>query len=181
MLSLSYGAQDLHCTMWDLSLHPMDSLVVAHGLSCPKGMWDLSFLTRDPTWVSCVVRQILSHWTTGKSLIHIFGSLSSLHFSSLGREDWAVIRLGKELLFRGPHQGALISGSLLLFKAFCSGIIFSELLTISFPNLTFFSMMMMFFRSGSLIMILFVVYPSRHGAPGLNLPGLGTDISGPSH
>ena len=30
-------------------------------------------------------------------------------------------------------------------------------------------------------MILFVVHPSRHGAPGLNLPGLGTDISGPSH
>ena len=90
VLSLSHGTQDLHCIMWDLSLHPMDSLVVAHGLSCSKGMWDLSFLTRDPTWVSCVARQILSHCTTGKSLIHIFRSLSSLHFSSLGREDWAV-------------------------------------------------------------------------------------------
>ena len=81
VLSLSYGTQDLHCIMWDLLLHPMYSLVVAHGLSCSKGMWDLSFLTRDSTWVSCVARQILSHWTTGKSLIHIFGSLSSLHFS----------------------------------------------------------------------------------------------------
>ena len=61
------------------------------------------------------------------------------------------------------------------------GSSFSEFLTISFPNLTFFLIMMMFFRPGSLIMILFVVLPSWHGAPGFNLPGLGTDVSGSSH
>jgi len=30
----------------------------------PGGMWDLSYLTRNGTWVPCIGRQILSHWTT---------------------------------------------------------------------------------------------------------------------
>ena len=30
----------------------------------PRGMWDLSSLTRDRTSVPCIVRQILCHWTT---------------------------------------------------------------------------------------------------------------------
>ena len=31
---LSCGARHLHCTMWDLSLQPVGSTVVAHGLHC---------------------------------------------------------------------------------------------------------------------------------------------------
>ena len=43
----------------------------AHGLSScgarallPLSMWNPSSLTRDQTWVSCIGRQILNHWTT---------------------------------------------------------------------------------------------------------------------
>ena len=44
------------------------SLVVVHGFQSfvALGMWDLSSLTRDRTYVPCVVRQILYHWTTRK-------------------------------------------------------------------------------------------------------------------
>ena len=30
----------------------------------PRGMWDLSSLTRDPTHTPCIGRQSLNHWTT---------------------------------------------------------------------------------------------------------------------
>ena len=150
------------------------------GLVVPKACGILVSWPGIQTESPVLLGRFLAIGPQGKSLIHVFRSLSSLHFSSLGREDWAVIRLGKQPLLRDPHRGVLISGSLPVLKAFCSGIIFSEFLTISLPNLTFF-LVMMFFRPGSLIMILFVVHPSRHGAPGLNLPSLGTDVSGPSH
>ena len=39
------------------------SLVVAHTLILPHGMWDLSSLTRDQTWVTCIGRQIPNHQT----------------------------------------------------------------------------------------------------------------------
>ena len=39
------------------------SVVVAHGLSCPKAMWESSW-TRDQTSVLCFARQILNYWTT---------------------------------------------------------------------------------------------------------------------
>ena len=29
----------------------------------PRGMWDLSFLTRDQTCTPCIRRQPLNHWT----------------------------------------------------------------------------------------------------------------------
>ena len=32
--------------------------------SLPRGMWDLSSLTKDRTHVLCIRRQILNHWTT---------------------------------------------------------------------------------------------------------------------
>ena len=47
-----------------LQLRRESSLVVAHGLRCPCGMWDLSSLTRDRTRVPCSVRWILYPWTT---------------------------------------------------------------------------------------------------------------------
>ena len=34
----------------------------------PWGMWDLGFWMRDWTWVSCIGRQILNHWTTREVL-----------------------------------------------------------------------------------------------------------------
>ena len=30
----------------------------------PRGMWDLSFPTRDQTGIPCIARPILNHWTT---------------------------------------------------------------------------------------------------------------------
>ena len=33
------------------------------------GMWDLSSLTRDQTYVPCIGRQILNYWTTKKSRV----------------------------------------------------------------------------------------------------------------
>ena len=49
------------------------SFTVAHGLSgCGVGAqllcgtWALSSLTRDPSEVPCIARQILNHWTTRK-------------------------------------------------------------------------------------------------------------------
>ena len=37
----------------------------------PRSMWNLSSPTRDPIHVPCVGRQILNHWTTGKSLFTV--------------------------------------------------------------------------------------------------------------
>lgn len=54
------------------------SLVVAHTLILPHGTWDLSFLTRDQTWVTCIGRQILNHQTTRKPYI---GSYSFYFFN----------------------------------------------------------------------------------------------------
>ena len=83
-LVLSCGKQDLHCGMWEPSwwhaafsvpglqwLWLTDYLVVAcrpsnFGVwaSLPCSMWDLSFLTRDQTQISCIGQWILNHWTT---------------------------------------------------------------------------------------------------------------------
>ena len=73
--------QDLHCDMQDLSLQCMDSLVVALRLICSSDMWDLSFLTRDKTYVPCIARQILNHWTTRENHIFLFFISSSLTFN----------------------------------------------------------------------------------------------------
>ena len=35
----------------------------------PRGMWGLSFLTRDQTCAPCIGRPSLNHWTTEKSLV----------------------------------------------------------------------------------------------------------------
>ena len=35
-----------------------------------QDMWDLSSLTRDLTHVSCIARQILNHWTSGKTPLY---------------------------------------------------------------------------------------------------------------
>ena len=40
------------------------SLGVVQGLSCPRGTWDLTSLTRDQTGVPCIGRQSLNHWTS---------------------------------------------------------------------------------------------------------------------
>ena len=37
--------------------------VAALAVGCPMACRDLSFLTRDQTCVSCLLRQILNHWT----------------------------------------------------------------------------------------------------------------------
>ena len=73
----SCGAQGPECmgsvvsSTWALSLRHTGSLVEARELnscgervSLPRGMWDLSSLTRDRTHVPCIGRQILYHWTT---------------------------------------------------------------------------------------------------------------------
>ena len=51
---LSCGTQNLHCVMWNLT--------EAQGL--PQGLWNLSSPTRDRTWIPCITKQILNHWTT---------------------------------------------------------------------------------------------------------------------
>ena len=38
----------------------------------PWSMWDCSFPTRDRTWVPCIGKQILYHWTTRGILTHRF-------------------------------------------------------------------------------------------------------------
>ena len=38
--------------------------LVVSGLSCPHSTWDASTLTRDQTYVPCIGRWILNHWTT---------------------------------------------------------------------------------------------------------------------
>ena len=48
--------------MWDLSLWWTSSVVVAHGI------WDLSSLTRDQTYVLCIARWILNYWTARQVL-----------------------------------------------------------------------------------------------------------------
>ena len=61
-------------------------LVGAHRpSSCHMGMWNLSFLTRDPTHVPCIGKWILNHRTTRKSLVYVTFSNSSdiLNFSLL--------------------------------------------------------------------------------------------------
>ena len=84
-LSLRRAGSSLQCTgfslvvvrglqsMWALQLQHAGSLVVAHVLSScgmqtqlPRGMWDLSSLTRDRTGTPCIARWILNHWTTRK-------------------------------------------------------------------------------------------------------------------
>ena len=55
--------------------------------SCPQGMWDLSSPTRDETWVPCIGRQILNHWTTRKSLFSSYIDYTGFPVSSAGKES----------------------------------------------------------------------------------------------
>lgn len=71
-------------------------------------------------------------------ITHIFRFLSSRPFPLLGREDGAAIRLAKELFLPHPSQGVFTQSSLLP-RSFCLGTVFSELLNISVPNISFFS------------------------------------------
>ena len=43
-------------------------IVVCGFFSWAHGMWDLSPLTRDQTYIPCIGRQILKHWTTREVL-----------------------------------------------------------------------------------------------------------------
>ena len=61
------------------SLQHVGSLLQPEGFSScgmwvylPLGMWHLSSLTKDPTQVPCIGRQILYHWTTRQVLKHSF-------------------------------------------------------------------------------------------------------------
>ena len=61
------------------SLQYAGSLVEAGGLSScgvwaslPRGMWDLSSLTRNQTCVPCIAGRILYHWTTREVHVHLF-------------------------------------------------------------------------------------------------------------
>ena len=69
MSDLSYSMRIFHsvCRLASLLLE----LAGLHGLSIcatwahlPRGIWILSYLTRDRTQVPCLARQILNHWTT---------------------------------------------------------------------------------------------------------------------
>ena len=53
----------LSCSTWGLSLQHMDSLLVAHGLSCSVVCGILT-PARDWTCVPCTARWIFNHWTT---------------------------------------------------------------------------------------------------------------------
>ena len=53
------AGSDLHCVRWDLSLRCVDSLIVAQGFVA-RGIWDLSFPTRDWAHVVCIARWTLN-------------------------------------------------------------------------------------------------------------------------
>ena len=57
-------------------LQHMDSVVVAHGLSCPMACGIL--LDEDRTHVPCTGRQVLNHWTTRKDWVSFFSYYKSL-------------------------------------------------------------------------------------------------------
>ena len=80
--------------------------IVARGFSSwAQGMWDLSPLTRDQTYMPCFGRQILKHWTTREVLcsysflffnVCLFLSVLGLRFVSA----WAFFSFGEDgLLF----------------------------------------------------------------------------------
>ena len=56
--------------------------LVVRGLSCPHSMWDVSTMTRNQTYIPCIGRRILNHWTTRKSLSQFF--CKSLGWKHLG-------------------------------------------------------------------------------------------------
>jgi len=74
MLSLKLGLIFLYMLVGEWSFFFL-FLSAASGLSCgtrvtlPRGIWDLTSLTRDQIPIPCIARQILNHWTTRKSLI----------------------------------------------------------------------------------------------------------------
>ena len=88
----SFGFVGLSCGTWrvcygtqaSLQLWPVGSRV--HRLSSwgawawlPCSMWDLSSLTKDRTFVSCIGRQILNHRTTREILGHSYKWLLIVH------------------------------------------------------------------------------------------------------
>ena len=75
-LGLSCIVRGLFAVVLGLSSHSWSasSLAIVHRLEFvgsklwgvglgARGMWDLSFLTRNPTCISCITKQILNHWT----------------------------------------------------------------------------------------------------------------------
>ena len=68
---------NLYCVMCNLSLWPMDSLVVAHRLSSPTA-W---------TCIPCIARRIFNHWTTREvpPALHLDIQFSSVQWLSCVR------------------------------------------------------------------------------------------------
>ena len=64
---LQHAASSLLCTGFSLVIPGLSNCSAWTWL--PSGMWDLSSLTGTWTYVPCIGRQILDHWTTGMSLI----------------------------------------------------------------------------------------------------------------
>ena len=60
------------CTCGALIAMPVTTLLRSGSFLGAHGMWDLSPLPRNGTHVTCIVRQILNHWTAGESQLCLF-------------------------------------------------------------------------------------------------------------
>ena len=122
MLSLIWWSQDLRCStgfcsvthklqrvqtlvavpglqrMW--TLEHMGSIVASHRLSCSHNMWDLSSLTGDQTWIPCIERWILNHWTTREVPFHPLKKFFYLAVLCLSCSTWDLCCVMWDLLLQ---------------------------------------------------------------------------------